>query len=238
MKQLTIALIALSMLLSMSACKKLVGTGPVETQIRTHSNFDGINLSLDATVELKQDSFYSVEISAQHNILEVIRTTMTGSELNIGYKPPYNIKSKEPITIRISCPNVHSLNISGSGSIYCMTNLQTDNLKLNISGSGKMNIPALTASSIDANISGSGRIDVLSGTSSSIGCRISGSGDLNLQDVPATTVITNTSGSGNTKVHAVSSLDATISGSGNVYYKGSPVITSQISGSGKIIHIN
>jgi hypothetical protein len=231
-----LALVSLSTLLS--SCKKLVGSGPVVTEQRNGSGFSGVNLSIDATVNITEDSIYSIEVMAQQNILDLLKTQVDGSTLCINYGTRVNVIPTEDVTINLHMPAVSSLNVSGSGDINAAQPFSCGNLSMDVSGSGIINLNKVDAQSINANISGSGKVTVNAGSSNIVTTKISGSGKVNLMDVMANAVSTNTSGSGTTRVFAIQTLNAKISGSGDVYYKGSPVVTSSISGSGKLIHQN
>lgn len=217
-----------------SSCSKVVGTGPRVSNMRNESGFNSISLALDATVNITQDSFFSVEVLAQANIADEILTTISGQRLTIRHRNNVLIKSS-PVIVNITMPDISGLNVSGSGQIFLKNQLLTNDLDLNVSGSGDIAIPVLEAGNISTSISGSGKISVGSGTALLLDSRISGSGDLDMLQVMTQTVNTTTSGSGTTSVYAVNSLFAKISGSGNVYYRGNPAIESEISGSGKLI---
>ncbi len=225
-------LITLSM--TFYSCKKVIGTGPSVSEIRSMSNFDGISLAMEATVHITQDSLSKVEIIAQQNILDEISTKISGSTLIIMYKPNIQVKGNDVI-INISVPKMGVLNVSGSGSIQMQNQLATHDLNLNVSGSGRIHIPSIEADDIRTTISGSGEIDISSGVATSLRSTISGSGNLDALNMQSAQVTTSTSGSGTTRVYATQSLFAEISGSGNVYYRGNPVVESEISGSGKLI---
>jgi hypothetical protein len=236
MKKIFLALSGLLILSAIfSSCTKVIGTGPQVSEIRDVDGFSGISLDMDATINITQDSFFHVEVLAQSNILDKIVTSVSGSHLKITHKNNVIIKSSS-VTVNISMPAVSYINVSGSGSVRLQSQLLADNLEMNVSGSGSIHMPTLTAANINSNISGSGKIQVAGGTAASLDSRISGSGDLEMLNVQTGHVNTITSGSGTTKVYAVNSLFAKISGSGDVYYRGNPSVESQISGSGQLIH--
>lgn len=234
--KITFALMAL--VISFSSCKKVIGTGPIETETRDISGFTSINLSIDADVHITQDSVYYVEVMAQNNILDILRTNKSGNELCISYKPSTVVKSTEDVVLNIHMPTINGIEVSGSGSVNAAQSISTNTIDCNISGSGKINLNSMVAQQINTKISGSGKISINGGTTENMDCKISGSGDLYCSSLTAQHVNTQTSGSGTHKVYAVQMLDAEISGSGNVYYRGNPTVHSSISGSGKLIHEN
>lgn len=235
MKNLSLAIVS-ALALIISSCEKVTGDGPMITEDRLTGNFNGLDVRVDADVQVKQDAAYKVEITAQRNVLNVIETYVSDSRLVIKFKNNVRVKNYEQVKIAISAPLFNSLRLSGSGSVYANGNFSPANMELSLSGSGDLHVQQLTTGVMDASVSGSGNIYVESGTVSTERLRISGSGNLELGNVTTTEADTKTSGSGNIRLHATQKLDVTISGSGNVYYRGNPVINTSISGSGKVVH--
>jgi hypothetical protein len=235
MKKINLVL-ALAGMIFLSSCEKITGEGPVVTETRNISNFEGIDLRVSADVYFQQSATYKVEVSAQQNILDVLETYVTGNKLVVKYKDNVRVKSHEPVMVLVSAPSSNLFRVSGSGNISATGILNPVNLELDISGSGNINLVEVNTGTIDASISGSGNIKINSGTANHEKLRISGSGNIDLGNVLAQTADTHTSGSGDIRVHASQNLDVKISGSGSVYYKGNPIINSTISGSGKLVH--
>lgn len=229
---------AIAFTLFFSSCEKVKGDGPVITENRAITNFTAVANTVSGQLYYKQDNAYKVEIQAQQNILDVIRTEVVNNELVIKFKDGVSVGNHEPIVINISSPNITGLRLSGSGSISAIGPITATNIFFKISGSGNMSIPMLQATGVlDADISGSGNIGVISGTAVSEVLKISGSGNINVQGVAVNTAQTNTSGSGEIRLSAVQTLNVKITGSGSVYYKGNPAVTTNISGSGSVIHV-
>lgn len=221
--------------LTLFSCHKVVGTGPTVSETRNLSDFSEIRLDMDATLEITQGAHYLVQVDAQSNIMNEIRTTVSGHVLTIDHRHNTWIKSA-PITVHVTLPYINALKVSGSGSIQGQTTIQSTNLTLCISGSGEITLPGIETETLESTISGSGEVNLKSGSTTNLESDISGSGDLYCSYVASKYVDARTSGSGTTKVYALNQLDAHISGSGNVYYRGNPIVNSSISGSGKVIH--
>lgn len=235
MKKWNIALLAVMAIL-FTACEKVVGEGPVRTEARDIANFKGVDLRMNAKVYFKQEPEYKVEVKAQDNILERLQTHVEFNNLVIKLRNDVRLGRHEEIIVNVSGPHLESLRVSGSGHIITPSLVDADNeLEMDISGSGNIEMVDLVTPSLDANISGSGDIRVQSGMAPNEKLRISGSGNINLANVLAKQVQTTTSGSGNMRVAVSEQLSVTISGSGNVYYKGQPSINTSVSGSGKVL---
>ena len=234
MKVFKTAAVSVMAIVLITGCSKITGSGPVVTENRNTPQFNRLGISVPGDVVYTQSNTYKVEIEAQQNIIDIIQTPVTNGELIVKIKNDVRIKSHERIIVRVSSPEMTGLRVSGSGNLRSSGNLQSESMRLNISGSGNIMVPQLTTGDIEATVSGSGDIRVSAGSAIEEDLRISGSGSIDLANVTAKVARTSTSGSGTMRVHASDRLEVSISGSGNVFYKGNPSITTSISGSGKV----
>lgn len=237
MKKIISAAIAIA-LFAFPSCRKefISGDGPVVTEVRVINNFRGVSSSMPGKVNFKIDPVYKVEIQAQQNILDVLRTHVVNGVLEIDFGHNIVVRHHEPVIINISAPSPDYLRVSGAGDINIQGDLVSANLGIDISGNGNITIQKATiADKIDSRISGSGNISINAGSAINEELRVSGSGSMDVSNVPAKQAWVHVSGSGDLKVNLSQSLEAHISGSGSVYYRGNPTISSHVSGSGKIV---
>jgi uncharacterized protein YxjI len=219
-----------------SSCYKVVGTGPVVTEMRPVSNFTGVSSSISAKVNFMVDPVFKVEVRAQDNILDVLQTKVVNGVLEISFKNGAIVKTNKEITVNVSAPTADFFRLSGSGNMDVNGNLITNNLEINVSGSGNISVQqASVVDQIESRVSGSGGVKIITGTAKNEDLSVSGSGGIDLSEVQAEKATTHISGSGNVKVRLSQSLDAHISGSGSVRYYGNPVISTEISGSGRVV---
>lgn len=238
MKKISVALLLAIALVSLNACRKVIGHGPVVTENRTTSNFTSINFGVPGDLYYTQDSVYKIEIQAQENILREIETYTVGNELKIRVRDHVRLRSREDIRINISAPSITGLALSGSGNVKVLQPYKPSNARLTVSGSGTMTINQLEPNNnIDATVSGSGELFVLNGMAKHADADISGSGRIDLVGVITKTARTQISGSGSVKLHVTDELNSKISGSGTVYYKGNPIVNTTISGSGRVVRL-
>ncbi len=212
------------------------GKGKTISETRNASGFNRVSISEDANVYFVQDSVYSVEVSAQENIIRVVETKVKGSELQITFTR--NVWEHEEIKVVVHAPDLVGVNISGRGDVIVENVLKSNSLSMELSGSGNVTLAALESSSLKINTSGLSNVKVRGGKVNSENINVSGLGDVDLLSVEASYNKTNISGTGDVKVNVTEDLDVTISGTGNVSYKGRPAITTNISGSGKLISLN
>ena len=236
MKSSVAAILAVAALFIFPSCKKVIGEGPLVTQLRSVGSFTGISSEMSGTVNFAIAPAYKVEITAQQNILDVLKVNVINGVLHIDFKNSIRVKSHEDLTINITAPAADYFRLSGNGNMNVNGDLAASNLQVQISGTGNIVMDkAIIANKIDADISGSGNISILDGLAVNEDLSISGSGKIDLAGITAENAITKTSGSGDMKVMLSKNLDAKISGSGSVYYHGNPIISTHITGSGKII---
>ena len=233
MKLINFLFIALFALI-FTACEKVRGEGPVVSEARNVSDFSGVDLRCEADLYYRTSPDYSITLTGQQNVLDVLETYTSEGRLVIRYRGDVRVRSHERLHIQVAAPSVNTLRVRGSGDIMTSGPLSPSRIDMEVDGSGSIRVSELTANLIDAEVLGSGSIRVAGGSATELRTLISGSGDIDLAAVPAREATTVTSGSGDTRLYVSDWLKATISGSGNVYYRGSPTIETHISGSGRV----
>ena len=226
------------LLLGTSSCLDetfIEGNGIVRTEIRQAEGFSEITSSGDFIVSVTPGSRYSVEVTAESNLLPYISTNVDGSTLKIRTTGIHLLRQNEPIEIFITTPALNGLALSGSGIIKTGSFI-SDDFRITLSGSGDIDTQ-ISAETLKANVSGSGNIfiegDVLDSE-----LVISGSGKIKSYDLEQNICKAVISGSGDMYVNVSEAIDARISGSGRVNYINYPVVHTSISGSGKVVDRN
>jgi len=211
------------------------GNNNLITEERSTSSFNAIQLSIGAEINITQSPIYTVKITTSENLMKLIKTDVSGNTLYIGMKKKTCIRKQNDIKIAITLPQLKKIDISGSGDVTVRGKIVTDDLDIQISGSGNVEMDSLYASSCSVSISGSGNV-TLAGSEiiNNQTIKISGSGNINMFDLPAKKIDAKISGSGDIRIHCLDELIAKISGSGDIIYKGNPLISVSNSGSGSI----
>ncbi len=204
----------------------------------------------------------TVTVSAQENIIDLIKAEILGQSLIIDTDECYN--SDEEVLITIQTPALSRIALSGSGDIVLQDevfvnsiefvlngsgNIRTTpnfpiiatNCTIKLKGSGNVELDIQRANQVNAAIDGSGNI-TLRGTASSHSLNISGSGTIKAFSLSVLKSISEIIGSGTIEMNVLdvintpsqATLNARISGSGKILVKGNAVIESDISGSGTI----
>lgn len=210
----------------------VVSISAQKTEERTVDPFNKISLGIQGDVFVSQGPATKLTVEADEEILGLIETVVKNEELKIRFSQN-RVRTKTPIRIRITTPEIEGLYLSGSGNIITDTPVKTEEIEIKVSGSGNIDIKDLTCDEVDAAISGSGNID-MGGVADELEIAISGSGDCNADQLQTKETVVKISGSGDCRVQVTKDLEVAISGSGSVYYAGNPKIEASISGSGKI----
>lgn len=228
-------LLWLLLLVPFLACHHRVvrGNGDMITQSRNVDHFSGIKLlgSMDVTL-IKSDKT-SVEVEADENIMPYIETYVEDGNLVIKMKDNISINSHHDINVRVSCSQIKSLRIAGSGNINGEGKFTSDDaMDIEVVASGNLKLD-LNAPSVKVGVVASGNAD-LSGETKSIDISNTASGNVNASELKAEDAKVSITGSGEVHVYASVKLDASIMGSGNISYKGGAAVTQKILGSGEI----
>jgi|FLOH01.1.fsa_nt_gi hypothetical protein len=202
----------------------------VTTETRAVPVFTGIKLLGSGTVVLHSGAPAPLTIRCNENIFPYLKTVVEGSTLVISFDKC--VTGRTTLEIDATIQELQLLELSGSGKIIGVDNLDGSSMDLNISGSGDI-VANIEANNVDSRISGSGTI-TLAGRVNDHNIRISGSGDLVGFDLISADASASISGSGTCELNVSNDLEVHISGSGDVIYKGSPEIHSNISGSGTV----
>lgn len=208
--------------------------GNVITKEYRLSAFDGVELLIPADVTITQGPTQRVTVEGYENILNRLETDVRRGVWKI--KTERCIRDLGELKIWITIPDVKSLVISGSGTIYSENTLSSDEFDLTLSGSGEVDV-ALEVDKLQSVISGSGKL-TLEGQADLSVLNISGSGDFYGFNLDTNRTDVNVSGSGNAEVWVKNFLKARISGSGDIFYRGQPEKDVAISGSGRVIDSN
>ena len=163
-----------AVLLLLTGCSVVSGSGQVRPEARQVSGFTGIELSGEGEVIIEQGGSESLTVEADDNVLPVLTSEVRDSVLRLRTKRRTTVRTRNPIRYRVTLQNLTSIALSGSGSVAA-DNLQVNALQVDISGSGTVNLGG-SADEQEVEISGSGRYDAAGLRSRSATLEISGSG--------------------------------------------------------------
>ena len=126
-------------LLVLTGCSVVSGSGQVASETRQVSGFTGIDLSGVGEVIIEQGQSESLTIEADDNVLPVLTSEVEDSVLRLDRKPRNTVTTRNPIRYRVTLQDLTSLELSGSGSVSA-ENLRVNALRVDISGSGTIKL--------------------------------------------------------------------------------------------------
>lgn len=189
-----------------------------QRETRDVSGFTRVDFRIPGKLYIRQGSADKVEIEASKELLSRIQTELEGSKLLIHTRGKFNWRSEDDdIKVYVTIKRLEGLNASGSGDVIGESEFSTNDLSLNVSGSGSMKMEVEVSGALDADVSGSGNL-MVKGTSKAFDSNVSGSGRVNLE------------------MNVAGKSDLKISGSGEIVAAGkSDEVDIAISGSGKVL---
>lgn len=245
-------------LLVLPACSFTIvqGNGDTTTVVRNVEASDAVRLAggFDAVVVTDGD-LDVVEITCDSNLIDHIVTEVVGDELVLRPVQGESLNprgdcwvdvklSQPPRALDVSgsgrldalgrLPDLQEARVSGSGELVVEDGADICDLQARVSGSGSLDLGALTGCALDSNVSGSGELTA-SGIVASLEAGISGSGDLELHGLTTASADISVSGSGDATVTVTEALRARVSGSGSIEVHGNPNTRDvDVSGSGEV----
>ncbi|RLD70326.1 MAG: hypothetical protein DRJ10_20495 [Bacteroidetes bacterium] len=220
-------------IISLSSCNIFCekGTGNTTSELREVLEFDEIDINGQATVFIEQGPKVKVEVQIDSNLLEFVKTKVSGMELKI-----YDDKCFEEVSkyeIHITVPKLTKLYVDGSVSIESGSPIKSNNLYIKTKGSGNINI-GVDTDDLEIVTKGSGNMKI-SGRTSDLEIDLDGSGSIDAFGLIAKKVDADVEGAGVCNINASEKFYGNVGGSGKIYYKGNPKkVKTDVSGSGSI----
>lgn len=183
---------------SISNLSGVQGSGTSKTETRSVKGFTKIDASGAVSVEVSVGGSFSVEVSADDNLLANIKTEASGDTLKI-YSAD-RISPKTPISIRVSMPKIENFEVSGASS-GIVSSVKADALELKASGASKIRIE---------------------GATDDLKAEISGASTLEADNLKAENAEVEASGASKAMISVNNDLDADASGASRITYTGEP----------------
>lgn len=174
------------------------GSGVAASEKRDESEFKSVDVGGVFQVEITAQKDYSVEVSADDNLLQYIKTEVEGDTLKISTEK--RINSQTPIIVRISAPNIEHVDASGAS---------------------KVTVNGLKNSKFGLDTSGASKVD-LSGETASLTIDVSGASKIDAENLIAARANVGASGASKVTLNASEELIADASGASKISYAGNP----------------
>lgn len=214
----------------------LIGSGNLETEEYAFTNFTEVEISTAFEFEIKQSSSYSINVTADDNVMEYVAVWRDGQTLHISLARPLRTGSVtlsigfgifprlDSVTLRasVTMPELRDLTVSGAsrGDIYDFSS--TEDLDITVSGASRVT-GDITAGNVEFDISGASTIQ-LEGSANDMVASVSGASRFNLGGFTVNNANVNFSGVSSGTVNLDGRLDADLSGASRLSYIGEPIM--------------
>ena len=177
---------------------RIKGSGISKSELRDVSGFKAIKVRGALNVEVTAQKDFSVSVEADDNLLEHVKTEIDNGTLEIWSEG--KISPKTSINIRISMPEVNSVDIAGASSAV-VSNVKSDSIRLEASGASKIKIDG-EATSLKSEANGACKIDA--------------------ENLRVENAEVEANGASKTAVQVMNEVKADASGASTIYYSGDP----------------
>ncbi|MFO7656949.1 MAG: head GIN domain-containing protein [Bacteroidales bacterium] len=205
----------------------VTGNGNVVEETRYADDFVSLRVSNGLDVYLTQGTEIFIKLEVDENLLEHIKTDISGKELKI--YSDVSIRMAKSKKIYLGYRNLNEIHISSAGDVKGENTLHTDELKIRLSSAGDLKLDVI-AEEVDIDISSSGNA-LLSGRTGYLHASLSSAGDLNAFNLEAEKADVNVSSAGDAKVFVTGEARFKSSSAGDIVYKGNPEILEMNSSS-------
>ena len=211
MKRIVLLLILITLV---AGCHRIhdeiAGSGKLQKERRDVGSFNSISTAGAFNLEIVCQKPQSLEIEGDDNLLPLVSTEVSNNVLHIRNLRSYSVS--EPITIKISLPDLAGISASGAGTIE-VSGLKNEKFEIDASGA-----PAIKAS----------------GETKALSIDASGAGKIDMHKLRAARVVVDSKGVSKVEVYAAEQLDVTVSGPSHVIYQGDPVVKQTVNGPGSV----
>ena len=235
-------------LMSATSCVKTSHSLPLDegqrvTESRFLKGFEKIEIVGSPTVYYTQADSFSVEVTGPENYIEDILTEVNAKSLVIRNRGKmgvvnFQLNGSNKISVHVTSPDLIAISLNGSGDFISKQRIDTDNMDINLRGSGDIDIADLICDRCDINLIGSGDIDLKRLEAQRIAASLIGSGDIDLKLNNVLNTLLALKGSGDISADfakGCKKVECELRGSGDISLKGNVEhFSKQKSGSGDI----
>lgn len=230
MKQLAFTTAAI-MLLAACSFHSERGSGNLSSEKRNVSEFKAIHASNSIDVEIKTGP-PSVEVEADDNILQYVKTEVSGKMLHIGLESGVSLYNTH-IKVYVTVPELSRVEASSSADVKVVDVIKNAG-KVSFDASSSADIEAeVDAPEVSAEANSSATV-TLSGKTKNYKADVSSSADIKSAELLSENTKVSANSSGSAVVYASVSLDADASSSGSIEYSGGATVKSNTNSSGSV----
>lgn len=230
----------------------VTGSGVAESRDFDLSGFSAVQGEAAFEIQLIRADSYSVRVTADDNLWNVLDIKVTDSTLHLGFKSgvaALNTTLKASVTM----PGLSTLDLSGASRATVSGFSSGNNVKLTLSGASQIDIQDIETGDVSFDISGAGNVTGsmtfaqgqfvvsgggmvnLGGSGTSAAINASGGSTVDLDQLAVQSARATGSGGATIRVNAQNITRADLSGGARLFYVGDPVISNVSTSGGAVI---
>ncbi len=196
--------------------------------------FSGIDVGGTVKVELTQGEGYFVEVTTNGQDIDKVEARVRNGVLQLTYT---GSTRNAQVSARITTPEINLINLSGVAHLTGQNEINTEALKIRLSGASNANIVVNTPS-IESSISGAGNL-TLAGKAGHHRADLGGAAQLKAQQLLTQTTEIRASGASNARITVMELLYADASGTSRIGYDSEPASKQiKVSGVGNVTNLS
>jgi hypothetical protein len=206
----------------------LIGSGNLETEEYAFANFTRVEISSAFESEIKKSSSYSINVTADDNVIDRVQISQDGQTLKIKVG---GVPSLRRVTLKasVTMPQLGGLTVSGASRGTVANFNSTEAVSIVVSGASRVT-GDITAGDIGFDVGGASTVQ-LEGSADDMTATVSGASRFSLGDFAVNNADVNISGASTGTINLDDRLDANVSGASTLLYIGDPVMgTINVSG--------
>ena len=203
MKKLFWIFVAVLAVVASTSVYAFHGSDKVE-EGRKLTGFERIRLQGSPDIKYTQGKTWSVRVKAPKSIIKNVQTRVENKTLIVSVKSGkiFNFGSMKDndVTVYVTSPDLIGVEVHGSGDFESKSHVDTDNLDINLKGSGDIDFYDIICDRINVSLVGSGDVDIKKVITQYSNVELVGSGDVKISQLNAKDTKLELKGSGVIKV--------------------------------------
>ena len=233
--------LAAAVLSSCVYCSDAWSKRTVLNSTRKTGEFNKLLVSTSCNVHYEQGDTCSVRVVGDKQLVKNLITHVVNGELQIRMNPYdgdlIRLLNKTELNVYVTSPDLLAVKLDGSGDFEATGMVDTDTMRIVLTGSGDMDFADLICDRIEATLRGSGDVELKNVQAGYANLNLLGSGDMKVRLKNARNTDVSLTGSGDLKVDfdGCGMVNSKLLGSGDIELKGRiKQLTQKTTGSGDI----
>ena len=229
MKKVNLILCGVLAATVLSSCvyrSEVLGKRVVLDSTRKTDVFNKVTLFASCNVHYKQGDTCSVRVVGDKQLVKNLITQVINNELQIRMKPYkgdlMRLLNKTELNVYVTSPDLLAVKVAGSGDFDAPGTVDTDTMRIALTGSGDMDFANLICDRVEATLRGSGDVELKNVQADYANLNLLGSGDMKVNLKNARNADASLTGSGDLKVgfDNCGIVNCKLLGSGDIELKG------------------